>query len=247
MDLNEQVEKKVEQSTLVEVSKNKLTADQKFKALEQSIAELTGNFNKFSQETQTTFSKMVEDFNAQLKLINNQVTILAEEIDLLGQTMGKVDRKVTASIKAGEQGKLSQNSVEQIIIEEDVKELVGKLKFLEKQGAIVKKDDKITDERTFIVGKQVNQEGKETVPRLQFAIMTLSEEVKKYFMNKKLGDKVQMEGENDVVEIMEIYDIPDFKQEKTFVETPEDTGVKPVEKTIEQVEVKNCEENTNKS
>ncbi len=163
--------------------------------------------------------------------------------------MGKVDRKVTASIKAGEQGTLSQNSVEQIIIEEDVKELVGKLKFLEKQGAIVKKDDKITDERTFIVGKQVNQEGKETVPRLQFAIMTLSEEVKKYFMNKKLGDKVQMEGESDVVEIMEVYDIPEFKEEKTFVENPEDTDVKTteIEKPVEQVEVKNCEENINKS
>ena len=180
--------------------KKKLNATQRIEALENLVSQQHG---------------VVE---AQ----SNNIKFLAQEIDGLKQTIQALARRLNASIQAGD----SNDQVQQILVEENVKELEGKVTFLMEQGVLEDaKSDKV-HERSFIIARELDEDKNEVNPRMQFAIASLTPEAKEKIQDKKLGDLVQdFSGDGLVLEITKLYDIAEPKaQEKQLEEVKEEAS-----------------------
>ena len=151
---------------------------------------------------------------------NQQIDILAEEIDRLRGTVVSLNKRLNASIQAAEQGGITGESVNKIILGENMKELEAKVTFLTEQGVLVRNDDSEIGDKSFVVGRELDTEGNVTNPRVQFSVGSIDQEVKGKLQGKKAGDVVAYSEGEDSLEITEVYDIVDPKIKKNFDNQP---------------------------
>jgi hypothetical protein len=152
------------------------------------------------------------------QLIDQQVVILAKEIDTLREVIVKLNQRINATIQAGEGGSLSNDVVDNIMIKNDIKKMETDVEYLVKSGVLKKDNETPATENTFVVGRNVDKEGNIVNPRLQFAISTLeNEEIKKMFIGAIVGNviKAQVEGDSDI-EITELYSITQPEKDIDF-------------------------------
>lgn len=152
---------------------------------------------------------------------NDQINILADEIDRLRQTVVALNKRLNASIQAGENGGISNEAVNKIILADNVQELESKVKFLVDQGVMVRDDEAEITDKTFVVGREVDTLGTITNPRVQFAVNTVDPELKKQLHGKKAGNVVAYSESEDSLEITEVYKIVERKvSKKNFEKKP---------------------------
>ena len=147
--------------------------------------------------------------------------VLADEIDQLKVLIQGLNKRLNAAIKAGEtEDGLSNQSVQDIIIEENEKELKGKVDFLVEQGLLKKLGKKeVADIKSFIVGKEVDSEsGKVVNPRAQFSVGSLSPDLQEKVIGLKLGDSTSFREEDPDFVVTELYSIVDPEINKEFEE-----------------------------
>ena len=147
---------------------------------------------------------------------NNQIEILADEIDQLRSQLVAVNKRLNATIQAGDQGAVSSDSINKIILSDNMKELESRITFLAEQGVLVRNDEAEVTDKTFVVGREIDTEGNVTNPRVQFAVQSVDPELKKQITGKKAGDVVAYSESQDSLEITEVYDIVDPKIKKNF-------------------------------
>lgn len=144
-----------------------------------------------------------------------QIKILADEIDRLRGTINSLSKRLNASIQATE----NHDTVNKIIIDENVKELEGKVKFLVDQKILTLDQEAEVTEKTFVVGRELNAEGEVINPRVQFALGSLPEDLKEKIKGNKVGGLVQTDESDLRLEITEVYRINEPKPvEKKFEE-----------------------------
>lgn len=158
--------------------------------------------------------------NAMAQQQNNQ--ILAGEIDNLRQTMASLARRLNATIQAGEEGVIGNETVNNLLIEENTKELEGKVNFLIEQGVLEKAKEEGIHERSFVVGRELDENKDIVNPRIQFALVSVVPEMKGLLLGKKVGDVVQNSEDGINLEVMEILDIVEQVQKDVAV-APETT------------------------
>ena len=170
--------------------------------------------------TKLNASQKLENLEQVAIGMEQKMQILAQEIDKLGTIVQGLAKRINAAISAGENGNLSNDGVNSIIIDQNVAELKEKIDFLVKQGVIVVTDE-VIKENSFVVGREVDGKGSVVNPRLQFAVQTLQDDAQRaMFLGKKTGDLVQSEDKTISIEIGEVYDIQDVKKEMDSVEEP---------------------------
>lgn len=148
----------------------------------------------------------VEQLLNQAKTSDSNFSILAEEIDKLRDLMVGVGRRVNATIQAAEQGPISNDSVNNLIVLDNIKKLEAQVKQLTDMGVLT--TGSTITELTFVVGRELDAEGKVTNPRLQLATASASEEFKKTILGKKVGDVILVNETSGVsFELTEVYDI----------------------------------------
>jgi hypothetical protein len=153
---------------------------------------------------------------------NQNMQILAGEIDNLRQTMAALARRLNASITAGESGEISNDAVNKLLIEENTAELKGKVDFLIEQGVLEESKAADIHERSFVVGRELDEDKNVINPRIQFAVASIAPEVKELLLGKKVGDVVQNKDDGINLEVVEILDIAQ-KVEKNLEEAPSET------------------------
>jgi hypothetical protein len=163
-----------------------------------------------------TAAQKIEALERSFVAQNNQIEILADEIDRLRNQLVAVNKRLNASIQAAEQGGLTGESVNKIILGENMKELEAKVTFLQEQGVLVRNDDSEISAKTFVVGREVDTEGNVTNPRVQFSVGSVDKAVQEKLYGKKAGAVVAYDGDEDSLEITEVYDIVDPKIKKNF-------------------------------
>lgn len=151
---------------------------------------------------------------------NEQINVLADEIDRLRQLVTALGKRLNASIQAAEDGQLTGDSVNKIILQENVKELEGKIKYLIEQGVLKKNNDAPITDKTFVVGRTVDAEGNVVDPRVQFAVGSIDKEVQGKLLNKKAGELVSYEDGEPNFEITEVYEIHQPNVKKNFEAQP---------------------------
>jgi prophage DNA circulation protein len=155
-----------------------LTASQRLEGIEQAL---------------TTMDQAFGNVSARLRDIGAALKLLSEKVD--------------AIVQANATGVQVNNEVlDNIMSERHAAELKGKVDDLVNSGVLVAAQE--IGESSFFVFRELNAEtGKVESLRTQFSYLNLTDEWKKEFKGKKIGDTIRREGGATVVEIEEIYDI----------------------------------------
>ena len=174
--------------------------------------------------------KMVDDLNQdiqQLAGLNNtnvkNIQTLLEQNEGFRQALSALARRLNATIQSGEKGTINNEAVNQVLVDENIRELKSKVDLLKKNG-IIEEDPKGTvGERTFLIGREINKEGEEINPRMQFAVASLTPEGKEKVNGRKKGDVVDnFSGDGSNLEIKELYHIAEEKPQKKEFEGEEE-------------------------
>lgn len=163
-----------------------------------------------------TASQKLEALENMFMAQNNQIEILADEIDRLRNQLVAVNKRLNSTIQAAEQGAISNDAVNKVILADNMRELESKITFLVEQGVLVRNDEAVIGEKNFVVGREIDTSGNVTNPRVQFSVNSIDPEVKKQMMGKKAGDVVAYSESEDSLEITEVYDIVEPKKKKNF-------------------------------
>lgn len=176
-----------------------------------------------AEQKKTTAAQRIENLEQCILQIQNvmeaqstNITTLAKENDSLRQMLMTLSRRVNATIQAGN----SQDVVQDILIEEGVRELKNKVDLIKEQGVLLDPEKEELHERSFVVGREVDENGKVINPRMQFSIASLKKDFQDKVVGKKVGDLVEnFTGDGIKFEILETYDILDeSNQSKSFEE-----------------------------
>jgi hypothetical protein len=165
-------------------------------------------------------SQKIEALENALMSQNGKFDILAEEIDRLRQMMTALTKRLNASIQAAEDGGLTSDSVNKIILGENMKELEAKVQYLVEQGVLQRNDDSEITDRTFVVGREIDTEGNVVNPRVQFSVNSVDGEVKSRLLTKKAGNVISYSETEPSLEITEVYQIVDPNIKKNFEAQP---------------------------
>jgi len=180
-----------------------------------------------SKQQKLTASQRIEGLENALAGANQNMQFLAQEMDRIRQTITALARRVNATIKAGETDGVSNDVVNKILVEENVEELKGKIDFLLEQKVLEKTKKKKIHERSFVVGRELDEESNVVNPRMQFALASLNEEAKTKVTGKKIGELVEdFSGDGLTLEITELYDIAEEKEQKKEFTEEEKTAKK---------------------
>lgn len=149
-----------------------------------------------------------------VKQSGQQMEILADEIDKIRNSQVSLSKRLNATIEASN----TDDLVTKIMTQRNVEDLEGKVKFLEEQGVLKKNKEAAITENTFVVGRELDSEGNEVNPRIQFAVNSLDDGLKGKLFGHKIGDIVKPEEEEGsyTLEVVDIYDIIDTPIEKNF-------------------------------
>lgn len=175
-----------------------LTGVQKVEALERSLANMSQRHDQ-------------------------QMQIVAEEINRLNNTVVALAKRLNAIVKAGESDSgLNSDSVQKVMQTEAAKELKAKVTQFEEQGVIKRNDLKEIDDDTFVVAREEDSEGKEINPRTQFLVKALHPEAKALIVGKKVGDQIVNDELKQVMFITETYDLvqPKVQEEEEVATEP---------------------------
>jgi len=91
------------------------------------------------------------------------------------------------------------------------------------QGLLKRNDELAIDQKTFVVGQELDTEKTVINPRVQFATMSLPEDLQEKFLGKKMGELIEEEG-GQFFEITELYSIEDPTIDKNFEEPTKETA-----------------------
>ena len=147
---------------------------------------------------------------------DSKFNIIADELDKLSAYVNNLTRRLNATIQAGEDGGITSDSVKQIIICENVKDLEGKVDMLQQNGVLSRNDEMVIADNSFIIGREIDDEGNVVNPRLQFLVGSIEQSYKEGLLGKKLGDTYKGKDSSITLEITEIYEVADQNKEQKF-------------------------------
>lgn len=158
----------------------------------------------------------VQELLAYLNNLSRDFQVMREAVKLLGNKLDAVQQATG----------VTDDQVAALMIQNNVKELQEKVQGYVDQGTLVKSEE--SNERSFLVGKEIDDDGKVLNERVQFAAGAMRDELRAKVMGKKVGDKVQFSEGTLSLEITEIYEIkPPSAPEATTEEQAEEQAAAP--------------------
>jgi hypothetical protein len=160
------------------MSKDKRTATQRIEDLERALMSLYQTADNMARDLMT-----VKDA---LKLLGN-----------------KLDATVKALVRDG--SKISDEVISSIMVENNIEELKQKVNTLVQQGILTPAEEII--ESSFIVGRDLGQDGTVVNPRMQFTYTGISPEVREKLRGAKPGQIIEFAADKNKFEVLEVYTI----------------------------------------
>jgi hypothetical protein len=161
-----------------------------------------------------TASQKLESLEGIIQNQSNQIMIMAEELDRLGNVMTALAKRINAVVRSGDEGhQISSKQVNTLLVSDAAKELSGKVDYLISQGVLVLDNSNPVKFESFVVGREINSEKEEVNPRVQFAVQSLESEGQEKVIGKKVGELV-LGDEGVDMEVLEIYNIVEPKAQE---------------------------------
>lgn len=167
--------------------------------------ESTGSQSKLNASQKLDLLETIAQRQAQ------QIQVMAEEIDRLSGAITALAKRVNAIVRSGDEGQqISSKQVNSLLVSDAAKELEGKVNFLVGQGILSLDNGSEINDLSFVVGREINSEGEEINPRVQFAVKSLEKDGQDKVLGKKSGDLVA--GDDGIsMEILQVFAITEPK------------------------------------
>lgn len=171
------------------------------------VKESNGSQSKLNASQKLELLETIAQRQAQ------QIQVMAEEIDRLSGTVMALAKRVNAIVRSGDEGQqISSKQVNSLLVSDAAKELEGKVNFLVDQGILSLDGNSEINDLSFVVGREINSEGEEVNPRVQFAVKSLEKDGQEKVLGKKTGDLVA--GDDGIsMEILQVFAITEPKTE----------------------------------
>lgn len=159
-----------------------------------------------------TASQRIDDLERAVMSIFQVSNNMARENTMIKDALKLLGSRVTALIQLAASGTVvSEDGVDKIMRENQIKELQGKVQNLIDQGFLVATE--AVAENTFLVGSENEPDqadgtaGKTIHPRLQFTLSSLEKDIQEKLTGAKVGDTVKFKDDALVFKLAEVYRI----------------------------------------
>lgn len=159
-------------------------------------------------------TQRLEVLERQNQEINMYLNGFARDIELIKQAIKLLGNKVDAIQKAA---LISDDQVAAGMIANNIKELKDKVDGFLKTGNLTSTES--VTEKSFVVGKELNDDDSVANERIQFAVGALQPDLKEKLVGSKVGDKVKFSEGTLRLELCEVYDIVVPKSEEVEAST----------------------------
>lgn len=170
-----------------------------------------------------TASQRIEDLEKAVMSAFQVTNNMARENNIIKDALKLLATKIEAIMRASRAGEpLTDEVISRIMLEIHVEELQGKVKNLINQGILVPVDS--AQDNTFIVGTEIEADGKVAFPRSQFTFGSLEKPLQDILRGKKIGETVLFREDRLRLVLKEVYNIVAPKAPETEAEaegTPE--------------------------
>ncbi len=152
-------------------------------------------------------SQRIEDLEKASVSLYQALEAFSKDFNLAKETLKLLSNKVDAIVKVAAAGSvISDDSVTKQMVQNNVLDLKEKVKGLLDGGTLSAQES--VDDTSFIVARELDDQGNEINPRLQFALGALSDQIlKDKIKGAKAGDILQLQEGKLQLQVMEIYSI----------------------------------------
>ena len=159
--------------------------------LSEAYAKLATNYNTLLR-TLDEDKLSQEDFKQKVSVTTESMAAL---IRLIRDGTELTEENITLAVSLNQEDRLIQQTQEMI------------------EYGVLKEVEVIAEKDSYIVGKEIDEEGKMIARRSQFPLAKLTEELQKEFIGKTVGEEVKLK-EGNIIKIIRIYDIVEPEEAK---------------------------------
>ncbi len=158
------------------------------------------------QADKRTASQRIDDMERGLMALYQTADNMARDMMTIKEAIKLLGNKLDSVVKASNRGEaLTDETIAKIMVENNVEELKEKVTNLVNQGVLVAAEE--VGPNSFIVGRELAEDGTVQNPRMQFVVSALQPEVKDKFPGAKAGQILELQEGKWKFEIQEIYSI----------------------------------------
>lgn len=159
-----------------------------------------------SNADKRTASQRIEDMERGLMALYQTADNMARDMMTIKEAIKLLGNKLDAVVKAANRGEqMTDEVISKIMVENNVEELKNKVQDLVNQGVLVAAEEVTAN--SFIVGREIDADGKVQNPRMQFVVSALAENVRAKFPGAKAGQTLELEEGKWKFEVQEVYAI----------------------------------------
>lgn len=157
-------------------------------------------------EQKKTASQRIDDLERGLMSLYQAADNMARDMGTIKEAIKLLGNKLDAVVKASERGEsLNDTVIAKIMVENNVEELRSKVLDLVNKGVLASTEE--VQLNSFVVGRELSEDGAVQNPRMQFVVAQLQENVRNKFPGSKVGQILDLEEGKWKFEVQEIYNI----------------------------------------
>lgn len=158
------------------------------------------------QADKRTASQRIDDMERGLMALYQTADSMARDMMTIKEAIKLLGNKLDSVVKASNNGeKLSDEVISRIMVENNMEELKEKVTNLVAQGVLVAAEE--VGPNSFVVGRELADDGSVANPRMQFVVSALEESVRSKFPGQKVGQTLELQEGKWKFEIQEVYSI----------------------------------------
>lgn len=158
------------------------------------------------QADKRTASQRIDDMERGLMALYQTADNMARDMMTIKEAIKLLGNKLDSVVKASARGEtLSDEVIAKIMVENNVEELKEKVTNLVTQGVLAAEE--VVGPNSFVVGREIAEDGSIANPRMQFVVSALAPDVRDKFPGAKAGETLTLQEGKWKFEVQEVYAI----------------------------------------
>jgi hypothetical protein len=158
------------------------------------------------QADKRTASQRLDDMERGLMALYQTADNMARDLMTIKEAIKLLGNKLDSVVKASQRGEaLNDETIAKIMVENNIEELKEKVTNLVNQG-VLQATEEVTA-NSFVVGRELAEDGTVANPRMQFVVSALNPEVRDKFPGAKVGQTLELQEGKWKFEVLEVYAI----------------------------------------
>lgn len=159
-----------------------------------------------NQADKRTASQRIDDMERGLMALYQTADSMARDLMTIKEAIKLLGNKLDSVVKASSRGEtLSDEVIAKIMVENNVEELKEKVQNFVNSGALASAEE--VGPNSFVVGRELADDGSIANPRMQFLVQSLNPEVRDKFPGAKAGQILTLQEGKWKFEVLEIYNV----------------------------------------